>query len=326
MSIQIVRFAHQGRIGWGVRTGDAVAPLAIAADTTRAFIEAGGRDAAIALDPGPDEGLPAAAVTLLSPVTPDGDYICQAMNYASHLHEIGRKRSDVLANVFFTKASSCITGPDDPVIRPDHVRLLDYEIELGMVIGRSVTGPETVTTQTLQDMVFGWVITNDISARDVQISHEQFHKAKSYRSFGPTGPFLVIPEPGETIDWRKLELVLKVNGEIRQRSLAGDMIYDPLQTLTELSAVRDLKPGDMIATGTPGGVALKPPSRTKIALAGFLPPAKRFQAFLKSQAGVSAYLRDGDRIEASIRDAAGRVDLGVQHNTIVPQTLVLQRP
>lgn len=319
MSIQIVRFLHQGQnqIGWGVWTGDAVAPLQTTASTTRAFIETGGRDAAIALDPKPGDGLPAASVKLLSPVTPDGDYICQAMNYASHLHEIGRKRSDVLANVFFTKASSCITGPNDPVVRPGHVRLLDYELELGMIIGRTVTGPETVTAQTLQDMVFGWVVTNDISARDVQISHEQFHKAKSYRTFGPTGPFLVIPDPGEIIDWRKLELVLKVNGEIRQRSLAGDMIYDPLQTLTELSAIRDLKPGDMIATGTPGGVALKPPSPMKIALAGFLPPPKRFQAFLKSQAEVSAYLRDGDQIEASIRDASGRVDLGVQRNTIV---------
>lgn len=314
MAIQVVRYRLEDEIGWAVHFRGGLTPLAGRYDTTRAFIEQGGVAEARGLAPTPTLSLD--QVELLSPVTSDGDYICQATNYAGHLREIGRSPADLLANVFFTKASSCLCGPNDTIQRPGHVRLLDYEIELGLVLGRVIDGPVTVTEDNLHEFVAGWVITNDITARDVQVSHEQFHKSKSYRTFGPTGPFLVLPTAQEAGRWRDLQLQLRVNGQLRQNACASDMIYGPCATLSELSQIRDLKPGDMVATGTPAGVAIKVPSKQKVALAGFLPPAKRFAAFLKAQRGVEAYLKDGDLIEASISDAAGRLDLGVQRNRV----------
>jgi 2-keto-4-pentenoate hydratase/2-oxohepta-3-ene-1,7-dioic acid hydratase in catechol pathway len=315
MAIQVARYSLEGKIGWAVHVRGGLTPLAGHYPTTRDFIEQGGIAAACRLEPAPS--LHIEQVELLPPVTSDGDYICQATNYAGHLKEIGRNPADVLANVIFTKASSCICGPNATIERPGHVRLLDYEIELGLVLGRTIDGPVTVTEANLHEFVAGWVITNDITARDVQVSHEQFHKSKSYRTFGPTGPFLVLPAPQDANRWRDLRLQLRVNGELRQNASASDMIFGPCATLTELSQIRDMKAGDMIATGTPAGVAIKVPSKFKVAVAGFLPPPKRFAAFLKAQAGVEAYLKDGDLIEASIGDPSGRFDLGLQRNRVV---------
>jgi 2-keto-4-pentenoate hydratase/2-oxohepta-3-ene-1,7-dioic acid hydratase in catechol pathway len=220
--------------------------------------------------------------------------------------------------VFFTKASSCIVPADAAIIRPPHVRLLDYEIELGLVMKRGWDGPQDITEGNLADWIGGLVIVNDVTARDVQISHMQFHKSKSYRTFGPVGPWLVLPSPEELARWRDLELVLMVDGQQRQRSLAGDMIFKPAETLAELSRIMDLAAGDLIATGTPGGVALHPPSAFVQALAGFLTPAKRFKAFLKGQLARPAYLRDGQVMTAAIRTQDGAIDLGEQRNLIQP--------
>ncbi|WGM45900.1 hypothetical protein KOAAANKH_00765 [Brevundimonas sp. NIBR10] len=316
MAIQIVRYQSETGPAWAVHRQGGLIPLRGAFATTGAFITDGGLQAARALGADARATLRLDAVQILSPVTSDGDFICQASNYESHIREIGRTRADVLANVFFTKASSCLAPPDTPIVRPAHVRLLDYEVELGLVIGRPVTGPVLVTPANLADYVVGWVITNDVSARDVQVSHEQFHKAKSYRTFGPTGPFLVVPEAGESLRWADLVLQLKVNGGVRQRAQASEMLFDPYQTLTELSQIRDLKPGDLIATGTPAGVAIKAPSKLKIALAGFLPARARFAAFLKSQSGVEAYLQPGDVVETSIASSDGALDLGTQRNLV----------
>ncbi|MFL0670202.1 MAG: fumarylacetoacetate hydrolase family protein [Erythrobacter sp.] len=132
------------------------------------------------------------------------------------------------------------------------------------------------------------------------------------------GPWLVLPLPEELARWRELELVLAVNGEQRQRSLAGEMIFKPAETLAELSRIMDLAAGDLIATGTPGGVALHPPSGFVQALAGFLTPAKRFRAFMKGQLPRAAYLRDGQVMTAAIRTQDGAIDLGAQRNLIRP--------
>jgi len=317
MAVQVVRFSNTVGTGWGVHRDGRLFPLTGSFRTTREFLEGGGIAEARSLSASATAAsLPLAEVRLLSPVTEDGSFICQATNYAGHLHEIGRRRADLLGNVFFTKASSCLCGPEDDVICPSHVRLLDYEIELGLVVGRTIDGPLEVTEAGLSDVLAGLVVTNDITARDVQISHEQFHKSKSYRTFGPTGPFLVLPDPQEWRRWRDLKLELRVNGQLRQSAFAADMIFGPGETLTELSQIRTLHAGDLIATGTPAGVALKVPSKLKIALAGFLPSGKRFSAFLRSQSGVAAYLRHGDVIEASIRDSRGTLDLGTQRNRV----------
>jgi 2-keto-4-pentenoate hydratase/2-oxohepta-3-ene-1,7-dioic acid hydratase in catechol pathway len=218
--------------------------------------------------------------------------------------------------MLFTKSTASLTGPDDDVARPAHVRLLDYEVELGIVLGKAVPGPVTVTEADLAEYVGAFVLADDVSARDVQLPQGQWYKGKSYPTFCPVGPYLCIPEPDEVDRWRELRLTLSVNGEVRQNSLAGDMVFDPAATLTEWSGLEGLGVGDLLLTGTPGGVALQPPPAVVQRLMGLLPDRRRWELFVRSQSRRGAYLSPGDRIEASIRTADGALDLGVQHNRV----------
>ncbi|MDH7972108.1 fumarylacetoacetate hydrolase family protein [Sphingomonas sp. AR_OL41] len=313
MALNVARVEAAGRVVWAVDSPHGLHRLFGDYPTTRAFFEQGGPDdAARAVT----EGEAVIADRIMSPVTQDAQFICQATNYASHVKEVGGDPAVIVNNVIFTKAASCIVPADADIIRPPHVRLLDYEIELGLVLKRGFTGPEIITEATLANWIGGLVIVNDVTARDVQISHMQFNKSKSYRTFGPTGPWLVLPTAAELARWSELELVLAVEGEERQRSQAGDMIFKPAETLAELSCIMDLAPGDLIATGTPGGVALRPPSPTVQAIAGFLSPARRFAMFMKGQLKRPQYLRDGQVITASIRTPDGAIDLGQQQNRV----------
>lgn len=313
MPLKIARIETSGTVRWAVESAGGLRLLSGDYPATRAFFENGGpQDAAEAAQ----NGEIVEAEHILSPVTRDAKFICQATNYASHVREVGGDPDAITNNVFFTKASSCIVPADADIIRPAHVRLLDYEIELGIVLKRGWDGPQDITEERLADWIGGLVIVNDVSARDIQISHMQFHKSKSYRTFGPVGPYLVLPSPAELARWRELELVLAVDGAERQRSLAGDMIFKPAETLAELSRIMDLAAGDLVATGTPGGVALHPPSAFVQALAGFLTPARRFKAFMKSQLPRTEYLRDGQMMTAKIRTKDGAIDLGEQRNLI----------
>jgi 2-keto-4-pentenoate hydratase/2-oxohepta-3-ene-1,7-dioic acid hydratase in catechol pathway len=286
--------------------------------TTRAFFENGGEQAALALVAAP-AGTPIDLATAkwLSPVTQDAAFVCQATNYANHVREVGRDPASVVNNVIFRKAASCISPADTDIIKPKHVLLLDYEIELGLVLRKGFDGPIKVTPETVGEWVGALVIVNDVSARDVQISHEQFHKAKSYRTFGPVGPWLVLITPQEGLRIKDLLLTLAVNGEVRQKDYAGDMIFPPPATLTELSQIMDLNAGDLIATGTPGGVALHPPSATVQKWATFLlSPKKRFMMFLKGQLKNPKYLQPGQTITATIATEDRAIDLGQQTNKI----------
>ena len=184
------------------------------------------------------------------------------------------------------------------------------------MIGKPITGPVTVTDANLADYVGAFVLANDVSARDVQLPQGQWYKGKSYRTFCPVGPYLCIPDPDEVSRWRELRLTLSVNGEPRQDSLAGDMVFQPAATLTEFSQLEDFQVGDLLLTGTPGGVALQPPKAVAQRIVGLLPEAKKWQLFVRGQAKSSAYLKPGDRITASIRTADGALDLGTQHNTV----------
>lgn len=311
MGKRLIRALYKGEIRWGLIEGESASLMAETPTTLAEVLASKG-----VLAKG-GTMVPRSELKLLSPVTRDGDFICQATNYRSHVKEIGRDPNAVKYNVFFHKASSCICAPDHDIQRPSHVQLLDYEVELAFVVGRAIDGPINATEDTLSDWIAGIVITNDVTARDVQISHEQFHKSKSYRSFGPTGPWLWLTDGDELQRWKSLRLMLKVNGETRQNDLASDMIFDPVTTLNELSRIRDMKPGDMIATGTPSGVALKVPSPMIMAIARNLSPARRFALFLKGQLKIANYLQNGDLIETSIRTDDGRIDLGLQTNKVV---------
>ncbi|MGL5838258.1 MAG: fumarylacetoacetate hydrolase family protein, partial [Sphingorhabdus sp.] len=263
MATRVARLEIDGRPIWAVETDAGLLPLAGNYPTTRAFFEQGGVEAAEALAKTPKgKAIDIDSAKWLSPVTQDAEFVCQATNYANHVREVGRDPASVVNNVFFRKASSCIAPANTDIVKPKHVLLLDYEIELGLVLRKGFSGPVKVTPESLGEWVGGLVIVNDVSARDVQISHEQFHKAKSYRTFGPVGPWLVLIDKGEAMRIKDLLLMLKVDGEVRQRDYAGDMIFAPPATITELSEIMDLNAGDLIATGTPGGVALHPPSAT----------------------------------------------------------------
>jgi 2-keto-4-pentenoate hydratase/2-oxohepta-3-ene-1,7-dioic acid hydratase in catechol pathway len=192
-----------------------------------------------------------------------------------------------------------------------------YQLALGLVSGRPNTGPIDVTPENLHEYVAGVTITDDISARNIQIPQEQWDKGKSYRTFCPTGPYLYLLEVHDVPLLDALELRLWVNGELRQSACTADMLYKPAETLQELSGVMDLDPGDLILTGTPAGVAIAPPPCVvQKATALVLSPEQRSDLFIAGQLKNHRYLKEGDLIRASISSSDGRIDLGTQLNPV----------
>ncbi|HZG29558.1 MAG TPA: fumarylacetoacetate hydrolase family protein, partial [Ensifer sp.] len=243
--------------------------------------------------------------------------LCQGANYRQHMIESGMNPDDKHFNMIFTKAQSCISPANCDVIRPRRVEFLDYEIELGLVLKKNITAACTVRDDNLHEYVAGLVIVNDYSARDIQIPEMQFYKGKSFRTFGPVGPYLCLLEREEMSKLYDMNLTLSVNGEVRQRDTTRNLVNRPPETITELSGVQDMFIGDLIATGTPSGCALSVPSPTKQKIAALLPPAAKWKMFMKIQAQRPHYLKPGDRVEARIVSADGSIDLGVQRNRIV---------
>jgi len=144
----------------------------------------------------------------------------------------------------------------------------------------------------------------------------QFYKGKSYRTFGPVGPWLCLLEAGDMKYLKQLQLTLKVDGKVRQNDNSGNMVHGPVATLNELAGLQDLFPGDLIATGTPAGCALAIPSPAKQKIGALLPEAKKWEMFLKAQEKRLQYLQPGQVVEASIRSADGAIDLGTQRNVV----------
>lgn len=316
MSINIVRYEHEQRIRWGIIRDQQITPVAGEYSTTGDFIRAH-TVAELAKLQGPSLSLQ--QVKLLSPVTRNQQFVCQGANYRQHMIESGLDPDVKTYNMIFTKASSCIVPADSEVIKPRSVQFLDYEIELGLVIRRPITSRVSISDANLHEYVAGAVIVNDYSARDVQVPQMQFYKGKSFRSFGPVGPWLTLLDADSIGMLKKLQLRLSVDGQLRQNDSTANLVYGPAETLSELSGVQDFEPGDLLATGTPAGCALSVPSPGKQRIAALLPERKKWQLFLKVQARRPQYLRHGQIVEASIRSEDGRVDLGVQRNRIVAE-------
>ena len=218
--------------------------------------------------------------------------------------------------MFFEKSDASVAAPVGEVLRPAHVRLLDYEIELGLVVRQAVTSARPVTPEELPDLIFGLVIANDISARDVQLPQTQFFKGKSYRGFCPVGPYLTVPERDEYPLIEQLLLTLAVNGEIRQDDSTRNLVFKPVETLAELTSFSDLSPGDLILTGTPAGCALRVPPPPIRRLMQLLPERVLWKAFVKAQQKRSAYLKPGDTMTLRIRSSDGQLDLGEQQTLV----------
>ncbi len=317
MPVPVIRFEHRGRNSWGVVRDDKVLAIRGEYKTTEEFIRAVRVESLSALN---TDAIPRSEIKTLSPVTRNQQFICLGANYRQHMIESGIDPDVKRYNMMFTKAPGTIVAADSELIKPRCVRFLDYEIEVGLVIKNDVQHKVSVSEENLSDYVAGVVIVNDYSARDIQIPEGQFYKGKSFRTFAPVGPILCLLKPAEMNYLKDLQLTLTVNGEVRQRDTTANLVNGPAETLTELSGVHDLAPGDLIATGTPSGCALSVPSPFKQRIFALLPEATKWRLFLKVQERRKQYLRVGDVVESRIRSSDGAVDLGVQRNVVVEES------
>jgi 2-keto-4-pentenoate hydratase/2-oxohepta-3-ene-1,7-dioic acid hydratase in catechol pathway len=298
---------------WWIQTPTGAAKINSSAATTAELLA--GR-AAIDAAVQSNEPVPVDSLELVSPVTKPCRVVAQMTNYASHVKDAGMDPKTIPLT-FFRKSSASITGPFDEILKPEHVRFLDYEVEIGLVIARDIPVGTTVSESNWSEFIAGLVVTNDVSARDIQLPQTQFYEAKSYPTFTPVGPALVLLDGDELKRFGDLRLRLRVNGDLRQdRLVEGDMLYKPLAALQSLARFQDLAAGDLILTGTPAGTALSAPPKPVEIIGNLLPPEVKWKAFFKRQAGNPKYLRDGDLVEASVATDDGAIDLGAQRNTV----------
>ena len=304
MTTSILRTAD----AWWVQTTSGAARVDTDATTTRELLA---QRSAIAAAARSTDTVPVDSLTLLSPITTPCRVVAQATNFASHVKDVGRDPAKTPLT-FFRKASGSVTGPFGDIVKPEHVKLLDYELEIGLVFGRELPVGTEVTDANLADYISALVVTNDVSARDVQLGKQQFFESKSYPTFTPVGPALVLVDAEELNRFGELRLRLSVNGEARQDMLVdGDILFPPVQALQALSKFQKLDAGDILLTGTPVGTALT--------LHGVTPKGDiDLGAFLTAQFEKNpAYLHDGDVVEATIATDDGAIDLGVQRNVVV---------
>jgi 2-keto-4-pentenoate hydratase/2-oxohepta-3-ene-1,7-dioic acid hydratase in catechol pathway len=190
---------------------------------------------------------PLGGVRLAPPVQPR-KFFAIGLNYADHVAESGLPTPEHLT--VFAKASTCVTGPYDPIERPAVSNFLDYEGELGFVIGRRC---RHVSAENAAEVIAGYLIVDDVSVRDWQIQTPQWSLAKSFDTHGPIGPWITTAD--EVGDPHALGIRTFVNGELRQESNTSQLIFDCFREVEILSQACTLEPGDVIATGTPSGIA-----------------------------------------------------------------------
>lgn len=184
-----------------------------------------------------------------------GKFICIGLNYVDHCEETGAPVPT--EPVVFTKATSAITGPDDGIIKPRGSEKLDWEVEMGIVIGREA---KYVSEADADEYIAGYCVVHDVSERGFQLERSgQWDLGKGCDTFGPIGPYLVTRDSVK--DPMNLTIWLKVNGKTYQNSNTKNMVFGPAQLVSYLSQYMSLQPGDIISTGTPPGVGLgqKPP-------------------------------------------------------------------
>jgi len=191
-------------------------------------------------------------VTLNAPIDDPQKFLAIGMNYQAHADEAAAAGIPIPTHqLWFNKQVSCITGPFDPIDLPKVSDKLDYEAELGVVIGRKC---RHVSAAGARAVIAGYFVCNDVTVRDWQQRTPTYTLGKSFDTHGPIGPWLTTDD--EIANPLALEMVLTVNGEERQRSSTGDMIYNIYDQIAYLSTVMTLEPGDILATGTPAGVGI----------------------------------------------------------------------
>jgi 2-keto-4-pentenoate hydratase/2-oxohepta-3-ene-1,7-dioic acid hydratase in catechol pathway len=197
-------------------------------------------------------------IALLAPIPRPGKILGIGLNYADHVAESGmEKPADQL---WFSKPATAIAGPNDAIPLPRVSEQLDYEAELVVVIG--TTCGRYADEETARKAIFGYCVGNDVSVRDWQFKTSQFILGKSFDGHAPCGPWIVTADEVNAAD---LDIACRVNGELRQSSNTRNLIFDPVTQIRYLSQVMTLEPGDLLFTGTPGGVGagFKPPQWLK---------------------------------------------------------------
>jgi 2-keto-4-pentenoate hydratase/2-oxohepta-3-ene-1,7-dioic acid hydratase in catechol pathway len=219
-------------------------------------------------------------VELLAPLPNPPKIICLAFNYYDHAKDAGLTPSD--EPVIFMKPRTALNSPYSDIICPSFVKRLDYEAEIAAVIGKYT---KKASIDQSVDSIFGYMVMHDVSARDIQFKDKQFTRGKSIDTFAPCGPWITTKD--EISDPQNLEIITKVNGELRQKSSSVNMVIPIKKIIASLSTIMTMEEGDIISTGTPAGVAMsmKEPK----------------------------YLRDGDIVEISIEN------LGTIRNKVVFQ-------
>ena len=195
----------------------------------------------------PGHGIPLDAVTLLAPVARPGKIFAIGLNYADHIAESGMETPS--QQVWFTKAVTAIHGPFDPIEIPKVSPFVDYEVELVVVIGR---GGRHIAKDKARDHIFGYCVGNDVTERAWQHRTPQWSLGKSFDTHAPIGPWITTVD--EIADPHALDIRCFVNGELRQNSNTRHLVFDIGDQIAHLSQAMTLEPGDVIFTGTPGGV------------------------------------------------------------------------
>ncbi|WP_224450337.1 fumarylacetoacetate hydrolase family protein [Haloprofundus salilacus] len=186
-------------------------------------------------------------VDLLAPVPQPGKIVCAGLNYQDHAEEQDEEIPD--EPLLFAKAPTTVTNPDSPIVHPEGEQV-DYEVELGVVVGRTA---KNVSEDEVSDFVAGYTVLNDVSGRKAQFSDGQFFRGKSYDTFSPMGPTLVV---GDNFNPNSVDVFLRVDGETKQESNTEQFIFDVNELVSYISQNMTLRPGDVISTGTPGGVGI----------------------------------------------------------------------
>jgi len=190
---------------------------------------------------------------LLAPIPDPPKIICLTFNYPAHAKE--QNLVSPKEPVIFMKPRTTLCGTDSDIMCPNFIKQLDYEIELAVIIGKTC---KNIDESRSKDYIFGYMVFNDVSARDIQMRDKQFTRGKSFDTFAPCGPWITSAD--EVTNPQDLQLVTKINGQNRQDSSTKNMFIKIPSIISELSNVMTLEKGDIIVTGTPDGVAMNNPS------------------------------------------------------------------
>jgi len=318
----VVRYRDGDALRWGLLEGDAptapedrltVRPLLSGAATTSALI-----DALEAGDVDSQEAVSISAAGLLSPITGDASIFCQGLNYGAHAAEAQHHVRK--SNLVFGKASSALAGPYDDIVRPAEVELLDYEVEFGIVLRADLRARTEVSDATIGDVVAGVILSNDVSARDTMFGATffQWYQGKSYRTFCPVGPVLWLLDRDEVAETLvNLEISLWLNGELRQSAPSTQLIWKPGESLAYVSGFADLKRGDLLLTGTPGGVTSPASARlVNILKDHLMDDDLRREALRVEMVKTRPFMKPGDIVTAQLRDVRTGRSVGGLANRI----------